>query len=84
MIEVLPIERIRVRENRCRLFEGDSLLLQIGEGLAGVPGKHICVYTLIQQPSQWVTANAQTGVTHASTTWEEACTEQPGFDLEWR
>ena len=59
MIEVLPSERIGVHENRCRLFEGDPVLLQIGEGLTGVPGKHICVYTLIRQPSQCATE--QTG-----------------------
>ena len=49
-------DAIDIAEDRRRLFERDAMFLEVGNGLRDVPGKHICVYTLIRPRSQGLRA----------------------------
>src|SRR5260370_10840987 len=46
---IVPVERFGVGEDGGRLLERDAVLFQVAQGLPGVPGEHITVYTLIRQ-----------------------------------
>jgi hypothetical protein len=54
MNEVLTVQAIGITEHRGCLFEGNTVFLEIGDGLSNIPGKHICVYTLrlLQNPQK--------------------------------
>lgn len=47
MLQVLPIQALRVTENRRCLFKRDTVFFVVLQGLSEVPGEHIYVYTLI-------------------------------------
>jgi hypothetical protein len=47
VFEILLIESLGIAENGGSFFKWDSMLLIVLQGLAGVPGEHIYVYTLI-------------------------------------
>src|SRR5712692_7894709 len=46
--EIMPVERFRVTENGGSFLERHAVLLQVAQGLPGVPREPIIVYTLIQ------------------------------------
>src|SRR5712671_3973961 len=47
VFKILPIKRFGICENRCRFLEWNTVFIVVLQGLAGVPGEHIYVYTLI-------------------------------------
>ena len=47
VLGIVPIERVGVDENRRGFFKRDTVFLEVGQSLVGVPREHICVYTLI-------------------------------------
>jgi len=49
VLGIVPVERLGVTENGGSLLEGHAVLLQVAQGLPGVPREHIYVYTLIQR-----------------------------------
>ena len=44
---IVPIECVGVDENRRGFFKRNTVFLEVGQSLVGVPREHICVYTLI-------------------------------------
>ena len=57
MGDIVPVEPVGIAEYGGRLFKRDAVLLEIGNGLRNVPGKHETVYTVIrvflQSASDW-------------------------------
>ncbi len=47
MLGIVPIQGVGVAKNGGSFLERDAVLLPVAQGLPGVPGEHICVYTLI-------------------------------------
>jgi len=59
MLGIFPIHSKRVAENCRSFFKGDAVLLEIAQGLCGVPREHINVYTLITTVCQlWAGSEA--------------------------
>src|SRR5713226_4454006 len=52
MLEIIPLESLRVAENSGRLLEGNAVLSFVAKGFARVPREHISVYTLIMRERQ--------------------------------
>lgn len=52
MLEVGPVQRVRIAKDRYRFFEDDIVLREIRDGLFRVPREHIIVYTLIGWKNQ--------------------------------
>ena len=47
MGHVVPVEAVGITEDSGRLFEWDTVFLEIGNGLRDVPCKRATVYTVI-------------------------------------
>ncbi len=52
MLEIIPLESLRIAENSGRLLEGNAVLSFVAKGFARVPREHISVYTLIMRERQ--------------------------------
>src|SRR5215467_4968233 len=52
MLGIFPIHSKRVAENCRSFFKRNAVLLEITQGLCGVPREHINVYTLITRVCQ--------------------------------
>ena len=48
MGDIVPVEPVGITEDCSRLFEWDTVFLEIGNGLRDVPRKHATVYTVIR------------------------------------
>src|SRR2546426_2444686 len=48
VLGIVPVQRLGVTENGGSFLERHAVLLQVAQGLPGVPREHIIVYTLIQ------------------------------------
>ncbi len=60
VLDLLPVQAIRIAENSRCLLEWDAVLLVVLQGFAGVPGEHISVYTLIGRRCQYPRCQAET------------------------
>jgi hypothetical protein len=49
VLGIVPVEDLGVPENGGGFLERHAVLLQVAQGLPGVPREHISVYTLIQR-----------------------------------
>ena len=50
-----PIQPVGIAKDCGRFLKGDAMFLKVGNGLRGVPCKHIYVYTLTCPRSQGLT-----------------------------
>jgi len=52
VLEIIPIQSLRVAEDGGSFLEGNAVLPQVANGFARVPREHINVYTLIKEGRQ--------------------------------
>ena len=59
MFNVIVVQPIGIGEDSSRLLKRDSVLLEVSEGFARIPRKHITVYTLITALSQLASVHGE-------------------------